>query len=86
MQLVERATRRYGDTAVIVGRTEMSGSFGGATFAAASRYTHVLLRERRRPLASGQRAGNENRCPVGRPVFVGASNPAPSPATEEVAR
>jgi ketosteroid isomerase-like protein len=45
VHLVERLTRRYGDTAIIVGRTEMSGSFDGATFAAASRYTHVLLRE-----------------------------------------
>ena len=46
VHLVERVTRRYGDTAIIVGRTQMSGSFDGATFAAASRYTHVLLRER----------------------------------------
>jgi ketosteroid isomerase-like protein len=45
VQLVERATRRYGDTAVIVGRTEMSGSLQDASFAAASRYTHVLIRE-----------------------------------------
>ena len=79
VHLVERVTRRYGDTAIIVGRTEMSGSFDGARFAAASRYTHVLLRERRRPLASGQRAGNENRCPVGRAVFAAVSNPTPSP-------
>jgi ketosteroid isomerase-like protein len=43
--LVERTTRRYGDAAVIVGRTEMSGTFGGAPFAAASRYTHVLVRD-----------------------------------------
>jgi ketosteroid isomerase-like protein len=43
VQLVERAGRRYGDSAVIVGRTEMSGTFGGAPFAAASRYTHVLV-------------------------------------------
>jgi ketosteroid isomerase-like protein len=46
VQLVERAARRYGDVAVIVGRTEMSGTFGGAPFAAASRYTHVLVRDR----------------------------------------
>ena len=43
--LVQRATRRYGDTAIIVGRTEMAGSFAGVAFAAASRYTHVLLRD-----------------------------------------
>ena len=42
--LVERTTRRYGDAAVIVGRTEMSGTFGGAPFTAPSRYTHVLVR------------------------------------------
>ena len=56
VHLVERVTRRYGDTAIIVGRTEMSGSFDGARFAAASRYTHVLLRERdgRWRLASAQ--------------------------------
>lgn len=45
VELVERHTRRYGDSAVIVGRTEMSGTFGGAPFAAASRYTHVLVRD-----------------------------------------
>jgi ketosteroid isomerase-like protein len=56
VHLVERLTRRYADTAIIVGRTQMSGSFGGASFAAASRYTHVLLRERdgRWRLASAQ--------------------------------
>jgi ketosteroid isomerase-like protein len=43
--LVERGTRRHGDTAIIVGRTDMAGSFGEASFAATSRYTHVLLRE-----------------------------------------
>jgi ketosteroid isomerase-like protein len=57
VHLVERLTRRYGDTAIIVGRTEMSGSFDAASFAAASRYTHVVLRERngRWRLASAQR-------------------------------
>jgi ketosteroid isomerase-like protein len=42
--LIERDTRRHGDTAIIVGRTQMAGSFVGASFTAASRYTHVLLR------------------------------------------
>ena len=46
VHLVERQTRRHGDTAIIVGRTEMSGSFEAASFAAASRYTHVFLRGR----------------------------------------
>ena len=44
IDLIERQTRRYGDAAVIVGRTEMRGSFGGQEFGAASRYTHVLIR------------------------------------------
>ena len=43
VELVERAARRYGDTAVIVGRTQMSGAFAGAPFDVASRYTHVLI-------------------------------------------
>jgi ketosteroid isomerase-like protein len=56
VDLVERATRAYGDTAIIVGRTEMSGAFDGAEFIAASRYTHVLVRDRggRWCLASAQ--------------------------------
>jgi ketosteroid isomerase-like protein len=56
VHLVERLTRRHDDTAIIVGRTEMSGSFGEAPFAAASRYTHVLLRDadRRWRLATAQ--------------------------------
>jgi ketosteroid isomerase-like protein len=37
--------RRYGTTAVITGRTEMNGSFGGQPFQASSRYTHVLVDE-----------------------------------------
>jgi ketosteroid isomerase-like protein len=45
VHLVERRTRRHNDTTMIVGRTEMSGSFGEAPFAASSRYTHVLLRD-----------------------------------------
>ena len=44
VDVVERQTRRHGDTAVIVGRTEMSGAFGGSAFALSSRYTHVLVR------------------------------------------
>ena len=42
IEVVERATRRYGDIAVVVGRTRMAGSFEGAGFEVASRYTHVL--------------------------------------------
>jgi ketosteroid isomerase-like protein len=44
VELVERVSRRRGDTAIIVGRTAMAGSFRGANFAADSRYTHVFLR------------------------------------------
>ncbi|HEY1274690.1 MAG TPA: nuclear transport factor 2 family protein [Thermoleophilaceae bacterium] len=43
VDVVERATRLYGETAVIVGRTEMAGSFQGEGFTTASRYTHVLV-------------------------------------------
>jgi ketosteroid isomerase-like protein len=43
VDVVERQTRRYGDAAVIVGRTAMEGTFVGAPFAVASRYTHVLV-------------------------------------------
>ena len=53
---IERAARRYGDTAVLVGRTQMAGSFAGSAFAAASRYTHVFVRgaDARWRLASAQ--------------------------------
>lgn len=44
IRVLERRTRRYGDTAIVVGRTQMNGSFEGAAFEAASRYTHVLVR------------------------------------------
>jgi ketosteroid isomerase-like protein len=45
VHLIDRLTRRYGDAAIIIGRTDMAGTFAGAGFAAASRYTHVLFRE-----------------------------------------
>ena len=44
VELVERATRPFGDTAIIVGRTELAGSFGEAEFSVSSRYTHVFAR------------------------------------------
>jgi ketosteroid isomerase-like protein len=43
IELRERRVRRYGDTAVIVGRTAMTGSFLGQPFEASSRYTHVFV-------------------------------------------
>jgi ketosteroid isomerase-like protein len=36
--------RLYGETAVVTGRTQMSGRFGGTPFAARSRYTHVYVK------------------------------------------
>lgn len=56
VDLVERETRRFADTAVIVGRTELAGSFAGARFAVSSRYTHVFARGRddRWRLVNGQ--------------------------------
>lgn len=44
VELVERVTREYGDTAVVVGRTELAGAFQGEGFAVSSRYTHVFVR------------------------------------------
>ena len=44
VEVIERAGRHYGDTAILVGRTRMAGSFAGAAFTAASRYTHVFVR------------------------------------------
>jgi hypothetical protein len=37
--------RRYGSTAIVVGRTRMHGSFGGTPFSATSRYTHVFVED-----------------------------------------
>jgi len=56
VELIERAGRHYGETAILVGRTEMAGSFAGAAFTAASRYTHVFVRgaDTRWRLASAQ--------------------------------
>jgi Domain of unknown function (DUF4440) len=71
VHLVERVTRRSGDTAIIVGRTDTSGSLDGARFAAQPLHACAPSRAGR-PLATGQRAGNENRCPLGRAVFVAA--------------
>ncbi len=46
IELVERSIRRYGDAAIVVGRTAMRGAVAGGGFELASRYTHVLLRDR----------------------------------------
>jgi ketosteroid isomerase-like protein len=45
---VERDTplvRRYPGTAVVTGRTRMSGRYGDAEWAAVSRYTHVYVEQ-----------------------------------------
>ena len=39
----DRQVRRYGATAVVTGRTQMSGTSGDAEFTVASRYTHVFV-------------------------------------------
>ena len=55
IQLVESAVRFYQSIAVVTGRTEMSGRFGGTPFAAKSRYTHVYAeQEGRWQLAAAQ--------------------------------
>jgi ketosteroid isomerase-like protein len=47
--------RRYGTTAIVVGRTAMHGSYAGAPFSARSRYTHVFVEDQGRwRLASAQ--------------------------------
>ena len=42
---VESQVRYYGITAVITGRTQMSGQFGETPFTASSRYTHVFVKD-----------------------------------------
>ena len=41
----EPRVRLYSTTAVITGRTHMTGQFGGAPFTVSSRYTHVFVRQ-----------------------------------------
>jgi hypothetical protein len=45
---METRVRPYGTTAVITGRTEMSGRFGEAAFSASSRYTHIFAKAQSR--------------------------------------
>lgn len=44
IRVVERSTRRYGDTAVVVGHTQMAGALEAVVFDVSSRYTHVFAR------------------------------------------
>ena len=45
IDLLESRTRRYGDAAIVTGRTAMRGRMGDAPWAAKSRYTHVFVRQ-----------------------------------------
>ncbi|MGE5326804.1 MAG: nuclear transport factor 2 family protein [Deltaproteobacteria bacterium] len=52
---LEAAVRFYGSTAVVTGRTEMSGRFNQEAFRAHSRYTHIYFeREGRLCLVAAQ--------------------------------
>lgn len=60
----ERQVRRYQDTAVVTGRTQMRGRYDGTAFVISSRYTHVFVKQDERwLLASGQ----------GTPIIAGES-------------
>ena len=51
----EARVRQYHATAIVTGRTEIRGWFGGAPFETRSRYTHVFVEENGRlRLASAQ--------------------------------
>jgi ketosteroid isomerase-like protein len=55
VERVEAQVRFYGTTAVVVGRTQMSGLFGEAEFTTKSRYTHVFAeQEGQWTMVSGQ--------------------------------
>jgi len=48
IDVLESRERRYGNVAVITGRTEMRGQGGGQAWAARSRYTHVFVQQQGR--------------------------------------
>jgi uncharacterized protein (TIGR02246 family) len=55
VDVVTTRVRRYGDAAVVVGRTEMRGRAGDTAWSARSRYTHVFVTQNGRwRLASAQ--------------------------------
>jgi len=59
---LEVQARFYGDTAIIVGRTRMEGSFQNHPFQANSRYTHVFVKQNekwRLAAAQGTRISDE---------------------------
>jgi len=45
IEVLESRERRYGNVAVVTGRTEMRGQGGGQAWAARSRYTHVFVQQ-----------------------------------------
>jgi ketosteroid isomerase-like protein len=45
IEVLERSERRFGDAAIIIGRTKMRGRFEESPFGAMSRYTHVFIRD-----------------------------------------
>ena len=45
IERLEAAARLYGQTAIVVGRTRMEGSFQGQQLAVDSRYTHVFVNQ-----------------------------------------
>lgn len=51
---LEAEARFYGEVAIVVGRTQMAGDFGGTPFSANSRYTHVFVKQSTWRLASAQ--------------------------------
>jgi ketosteroid isomerase-like protein len=55
IDVLDSRVRRYGDAAVVIGRTEMRGVAGGKPWSARSRYTHVYVAQGGRwRLASAQ--------------------------------
>jgi ketosteroid isomerase-like protein len=44
IEQLESRLRMYGETAVVTGRTQMSGRFDERSFTASSRYTHVYVK------------------------------------------
>jgi len=48
VDVLETNLRSYGDAAIVTGRTSITGLYGGTPFAAASRYTHVYIRQEER--------------------------------------
>jgi len=45
IEQLESRLRMYGETAVVTGRTQMSGRFDERSFTASSRYTHVYVKD-----------------------------------------